>query len=123
MYKLYFYEDKDGNSPIRDYIKMLGRLNNKNSRVNLSKIREYIRVLRTDGKTAGEPHMKHIEGDIWELRPIRNRIFFATWSDDGFILLHHFVKKTRKTPQREIDRAKRNLKEMQKREEERSKKK
>ena len=45
----------------------------------------------------GEPFIKHLEGDIWELRPLRDRILFAAWLDDGFILLHHFVKKTQKT--------------------------
>jgi len=59
--------------------------------------------------------MKHIEDDIWEIRPIKNRIFFASWTDDSFILLHHFQKKTQKTPQREIDQAKRNLNDMRKR--------
>jgi len=53
--------------------------------------------------------MKPIDGDIWELRPIKGRIFFANWTDNGFILLHHFIKKTNKTPKREIDQAKRNL--------------
>ncbi|MDR2179944.1 MAG: type II toxin-antitoxin system RelE/ParE family toxin [Synergistaceae bacterium] len=28
----------------------------------------------------------------------------------GFVLLHHFIKKTQKTPVKEIDQAKRNLK-------------
>jgi len=31
------------------------------------------------------------------------------YKDNRFILLHHFVKKTQKTPPREIDQAKRNL--------------
>ena len=50
-----------------------------------------------------------IEDDIWELRPMRDRILFAYWKDNKFLLLHHFVKKTQKTPQREIDQAKRNM--------------
>ena len=54
--------------------------------------------------------MKHIEGDIWELRPLKDRIFFFYWKDNTFILLHYFIKKTQKTPQREIEQAKRNLK-------------
>jgi phage-related protein len=57
----------------------------------------------------GEPYAKHIEGEIWELRPIRDRIFFAAWNDESFILLHIFQKKTQKTPRREIEQAKRNL--------------
>ena len=51
--------------------------------------------------------MKHIEDDIWELRPGDNRVFYFFYDEDGkFILLHQFKKKTQKTPKREIERAK-----------------
>lgn len=115
MYEIYFYEDKDGNSPVYDYILALSKRTDKDSRINHNKINDYIQVLSEHGKAAGEPYIKHIEGAIWELRPIRGRIFFANWTESGFILLHHFVKKTRKTPQREIEQAKLNLKDMQER--------
>jgi len=115
MYEIYFYEDKNGNSPVFDYIQALSQRTDKDSRINLTKTQDYIKVLRKHGKAAGEPYVKHIEGDIWEIRPIRGRIFFASWEDDGFILLHHFVKKTQKTPQREINQAKRNLADMRER--------
>ena len=117
MYEIYFYEDKDGNSPVYDYLKTLSQRTDKDSRINSNKINDYIQVLSEHGKSAGEPYVKHIDGDIWELRPIKGRIFFASWTDSGFILLHHFIKKTRKTPKREIDQAKRNLKDMQERNE------
>jgi len=54
--------------------------------------------------------VKHIEGDIWELRPLKDRIIFFYWQEDTFVLLHYFIKKTQKTPRREIEQAKRNLK-------------
>ena len=53
--------------------------------------------------------MKHLEGEIWELRPLRDRILFAAWDGCTFILLHLFMKDTQKTPRREIEQAKRNL--------------
>ncbi|MDR2885143.1 MAG: type II toxin-antitoxin system RelE/ParE family toxin [Deferribacteraceae bacterium] len=115
MYKVYLYEDESGNSPIYDYIQDLSKRTDKSSRINLNKIREYVKYLRLHGQAAGEPFIKHIDGDIWELRPIRNRILFAAWSDNGFILLHHFIKKTQKTPAREIEQAKRNLKDIKER--------
>jgi phage-related protein len=109
MYEIYFYEDENGNSPIYNYIQALSQRTDKDNRINYIKINDYIQVLSEYGKAAGEPYIKHIDGDIWELRPIRGRIFFAGWTDNGFILLHHFIKKTQKTPMREIERAKRNL--------------
>ncbi|GHV54070.1 hypothetical protein FACS1894216_13310 [Synergistales bacterium] len=72
---------------------------------------EYIGQLKTHGIAAGKPAIEHITGtELWELRPTNDRIFFVYWKDDTFVLLHHFVKKTRKTPPREIARAERNLK-------------
>ena len=116
MFEVYFYEDRSGNSPILDFIKDLSQKTDKNSRINHKKINDYIQVLSEYGKAAGEPYIKHLDGDIWELRPIRGRILFACWTGKGFILLHHFqFKKTQKTPKCEIDQAKRNLKDIRER--------
>jgi phage-related protein len=116
VHEIYFYEDNDGNSPIFDYIEALSEKTDKDSRINRNKINDYIQVLSEHGKAAGEPYIKHLDGDIWEIRPIRCRILFSSWKDKDFILLHHFqFKKTQKTPKREIDKAKRNLSDMQER--------
>ena len=61
------------------------------------------------GTQAGEPYVKHLDGDIWELRPLRDRILFVGWTNGSFVLLHQFIKKTQKTPAREIEKAKREL--------------
>lgn len=66
-----------------------------------------MRILELRGTHAEEPFVKHLEDEIWELRPLRDRILFAAWNGDGFILLSYFVKKTQKTPKREIEKAKR----------------
>jgi phage-related protein len=119
LYEINFYEDKNGNSPVYEFIKALSQKTDKDSRVNLNKINDYIQLLSIHGQTLGEPYMKHIESDIWELRPIKNRIFFASWTDGGFILLHYFKKKTQKTPPKEIKQALRNLKDITERRENR----
>ena len=54
--------------------------------------------------------MKHIEDDLWELRPLSNRIFFFYWKDNKFVLVHHYIKKSQKAPKKEIEKAKRNIK-------------
>lgn len=63
----------------------------------------------------GEPYMKHLEDNIWELRPMRDRIFFAAYTGSGYVLLHSFMKKTQKTPKREIVKAKREWKDFKER--------
>lgn len=107
MYQIYFYKDRNGKEPVKEYLAELGAKQDKNSRINYNKIRDYIKTLSEYGTRAGEPYIKHLDGDIWELRPLRNRILFFGYDGEKFILLSHFIKKTQKTPQREIDKAKR----------------
>ena len=115
MHEIHFYDDINGNSSVYDYFQSLSQKNDKDSRINHKKFQEYITVLQELGKAAGEPFIKHLDGEIWEIRPIRERVLFASWIEDSFILLHHFKKTTPKTPKREIDQAKRNLKDMRER--------
>lgn len=100
---------------VYDYISYLAGKSDKSSRIKLNKIRDYIRALERYGLQLREPYIKHIEGDIWELRPLRDRIFFVAWREGQFVLLHHFVKKTHKTPRREIEKARRELAELSER--------
>ena len=111
MYDIIFYRDKNGHEPIVEYLDELRSKasTSKDSRIKSEKIEEYLEVLERMGTRAGLPYTKHIDGDMWELRPLKDRIFFAYWMDNKFIMVHHFTKKTQKTPQREIDQAKRNL--------------
>lgn len=113
MYKIDFYEDKNGKSDVEEYIKALRKkaATSKESRINFNKIVAYLDMLEEMGTRIGEPVTKHLDGEIWELRPLRNRILYAYYKDNGFIILHHFIKRTRKTPKREIEQAKRNLRE------------
>ena len=50
----------------------------------------------------------------WRQRRIRiaesrDRILFVAWVNGSYVLLHQFMKKTQKTPAREIEKAKREL--------------
>ena len=112
MHNVYFYKKQNGEEPVLDYLKELAAKNDKDSRIKLNKIRDYIKILRLYGTQAGEPYIKHLTGDIWELRPIRDRILFVGWTNGSFVLLHQFMKQTEKTPFREIEKAKRELADM-----------
>lgn len=112
MYEIVFYEDKNGKSEIVDYIKDLNAkvATSKECRINFNKIVAYLDMLEELGTRVGEPVTKHLDGEIWELRPLKNRFLYAYYKDNRFVILHHFVKKTQKTPKHEIEQAKRNLK-------------
>ena len=111
MFEVEFYADRNGEESVKDFIRSeqaSGRTN-KYARIRAEKILTYIRVLREYGTRAGMPYMKHIEDDIWELRPQSDRVFFFYFQKGCFVLLHHFEKKTMKTPRREIETARRNM--------------
>lgn len=111
MYEIEFYEDRNGRSEIVNFIRELNdkAATSKESRINFNKVVAYLDMLEELGTRVGEPVTKHLDGEIWELRPLRNRLLYAYYKDNKFIILHHFVKKTQKTPKREIEQAKRNL--------------
>ena len=111
MYNVEFYRNARGDEPVRQYLAELAdkASTSKDSRIKLNKIVAYIDFLAEHGTRIGEPVTKHLEDEIWELRPFRDRILYFFWKNDTFVLLHHFVKKTQKTPEREIEQAKRNM--------------
>ena len=110
MYNVKVYNDKNGKSEIREYIQKIQQKTDKNSRIKVNKIISYIRELEIHGFDMGTNYLKHIKKEIWELRPLKDRILFAYVENNTFILLSIFEKKTKKTPRCEIEKAERLLK-------------
>ena len=105
MYDIEFYEDINGKSEVYEYIQQLRKNLNKENKQKLKKIDMYIDLLSEKGLKLTEPYIKKIDKEIWELRPLRDRILFASWCNNKFILLSVFMKQTQKTPKREIEKA------------------
>jgi phage-related protein len=63
-----------------------------------------------------EPYVKHLEDKLWEMRLIGRdgiaRAIYVTASGRRVIVLRTFVKKTEKTPKRELDLARERAKEV-----------
>ena len=112
MFEIESYKTANGKDEILEYLTELGKKSqtDKSARILANKIDLYFRLLCVNGTRIGMPVTRHIDGDIWELRPLDERIFYAYWTNNKFILLHHFYKKSNKTPPLEIEQAKRNLK-------------
>jgi phage-related protein len=112
MYEVEFYRDGNGKSEIVEFLDKLKEKGetSKSARINRNKILAYMVALQKYGTRIGKPVVKHIDGSLWELRPLANRIFFFYWKDNKFVLLHHFIKKTQKTPPREIEQARAKMK-------------
>ena len=111
MFDITFYKDERGYSDVEEFIKELREKSafSKDARINFNKVVAYLDILEEKGTRVGEPVTKHLDGEIWELRPLSNRIMYAYYKDNSFLLLHHFRKKTRRTPSGEIEKAKREL--------------
>ncbi len=109
MYEIEVYEDARGQSPIKEWVNALDRSasSDKNAGIQLRQLLYQMERLRMSGPRAGTTIAKQIEGDIWEIRPGKNRVLFAMWKDNKILLLHMFRKTTAKTPRAEIDQAKR----------------
>jgi len=116
LHEVIFYRDSSGRQPVLEYLQELRRNNSKDSRIKLNKINDYIQALSMFGtEKLTDNYVKHLDGEIWELRPARNRIMFAGVIDGRYVLLHQFLKRTQKTPVREIEAAKRELEDFKKR--------
>jgi phage-related protein len=65
----------------------------------------------------GEPHVKHIQGALWEIRLKGKagiaRALYVTVKPRRVVVLRVFVKKTQKTPGREIALALQRAKELE----------
>jgi phage-related protein len=73
-------------------------------------------LLRTGLESLGEPHVKHPEGKLWELRLTGRdgiaRAVYVTAIGRRVIVVRAFVKKTQRTPPAEIKLALRRAKEI-----------
>jgi phage-related protein len=86
----------------------------RDMRSNFERIVELIKMHGLD--KVREPYIKHIDGKIWEMRLKGKggiaRSLYITAIGRRVIVLRTFIKKTEKTPRREIDLALERAKEL-----------
>ncbi len=100
--KIIFYRTADDQCPVEDF---LGTISSKAAQ----KVAWVLRLLVQFERVPGQYFCK-MEGadDIWECRiKLGSDIYriFAFWDANEIILTHGFIKKSQKTPRREIERA------------------
>lgn len=108
MFNIIFYEDSNGRSELyEELIELTKRSSfNKDCRIQTNQINYCIELLKRQGTSLPSKITKHIQDEIWELRPGGNRILYFYFENETFVLLHMFRKKTQKTPKGEIEKAK-----------------
>lgn len=100
-----FYRTGSGTEPVREWLKSLPI--------------DYKKVIGEDIKTVqfgwpiGMPVVRKLDAGLWEVRShIRDgiaRVIFTVY-DDVMILLHGFIKKSQKTPDDDLETAKKRKK-------------
>ncbi len=105
-WEIEFYRDKSGQEPLAEFLNGLPI----KTRVKVVRL---IDLLSEHGVLLKEPYTRQIRGKIRELR-IKDsfghiRVFYFTFTGRRFVLLHGFLKKTDKTPEREIDIAEKRM--------------
>ena len=98
----FFYKSPNGNEPVREWLKSLPKEDRKT-------IGEDIKTVQI-GWPFGMPVVRKLNPGIWEVRlTLRNRItrILFTVGGNEMILLHGFIKKSKKTIKSDLDTAKR----------------
>lgn len=97
------YEDVNGKIPVQEFLKKI------NPKMR-AKMYGMLVILQEKGNMLREPYSKYIEDGIFELRckfgSDITRVMYFFYYDRKIVLTNGFIKKTQKTPQEEIQIAK-----------------
>jgi phage-related protein len=79
----------------------------------------YAEMMRVFGPDLGMPHTRAMGGGLLELRLKAPdgiaRVFYCTTDDGKIVMLHQFVKKSGKTPRKELNVARHRMRETKRR--------
>jgi phage-related protein len=97
----HFFKSPSGNEPVREWLKQRTPQEKK-------AIGEDIKAVEYSWPV-GYPQVRKLDDDLWEVRTNLpngiSRVFFTIWK--GYmVLLHSIIKKTKKTPQQDLELAK-----------------
>ena len=99
--RVVFYQSEAGNEPVREWLKGLPKEDRKT-------IGEDIKTVQLSWPLR-MPLVRKLEGELWEIRSTLTervaRVIFTQYGN-AIVLLHGFIKKSQKTPLKELELAK-----------------
>ena len=102
-FEVVFYQTTSGKQPAKEFLLSL----DKKMRAKMSMT---ISILQDNGYELREPYSKHLSDGIFELRAKVStnisRVLYFFYFGNQIILTNGFIKKTIKTPENEIEKAK-----------------
>jgi len=107
-----YYETSNGRVPVVGWLQEMSK---KEQALALG----YIEQLARLGTEANYPLVRHLGEKLYELRwkagNRQHRIAFFAWTGRKFVLLHGFIKKTRTTPSKDLDLARKRMRDYERR--------
>lgn len=98
MLNIIFFRSHMENEPVREWLRGFDKTDKQRIGVDIEKVRFRWPV--------SMPLVRKLETDLWEIRSNLRRKRIArilfTLEDNEMVLLHGFIKKTRRTPQRDL---------------------
>lgn len=112
MTKILYYFSSDSRNPIKDFIDSL-------EHKQKAKIFRIFQTIQQYGLEAVMPHIKKLTGlPLWEMRILGKdniRMIYILIDTDSICILHGFIKKSQKTPEKDITTAMNRYQEWQER--------
>lgn len=111
-WEIEYYETSGGGVPVLEWIESM-------LEVERARALQYIEQLALLGTEARPPLIDHLGGKLYELRckagNRQHRVAYFAWTSRKFVLLHGFIKKTRTTPRKDLDLARKRMREYERR--------
>lgn len=106
-WEVVFYQTVAGERPAEEWLKSIP--------IKMqAKIARILDLLEEHGTFATGPYIQHEHGKLWKVRveqaKVQYRLFYFPATGQKFVVLHGFVKKSQKTPPKEIEVAEQRLK-------------
>ncbi len=103
MLNVIFFRTETGREPVREWLRGLDKADKQRIGVDIEKVQFRWPV--------SMPLVRKMETDLWEIRSNLRRKRIArilfTLEDNEMVILHGFIKKTQRTPQRDLRLARR----------------
>ena len=111
--KIEFYKLEDGRAPAKDFLESLDQK-------MWAKMIKTIELLEKNGPNLRKPYSEYLEDGIFELRAkvgsnISRELYFFFYGQKA-VLTNGFMKKTQKTPRKQLDLAKKYKRDYEERE-------
>ena len=102
MTKIIYYTTEAGENPVMEFLDSLQRRDK-------AKIFRILQNIELYGLLSILPHVKKLSGTpFWEVRVLGRsniRVIYVSLTEESILVLHGFLKKTQKTPNKELERA------------------